>query len=139
MASAAGAAGFRASLDLGSKRMTYGVFYRRSSAIGTPAGFALERTTRCEKGLRENHKRTSPRRTSRTTSRRVGCNASKMSTGFCSPGNPGRDGNHPTCHSFRRGCSVIADFVLLPSMLVCESSGQQLLRSQHNRPKMRSI
>lgn len=52
---------------------------------------------------------------------------------------PGRDGNRPTCHSFQRGRSVIADFVLPPSVLVCESSGEQLLRSQHNRPKMRSI
>ena len=39
----------------------------------------------------------------------------------------------------RRGRSVIADFVLLPSGLVCESSGKLLLRSQNNRPKMRSI
>ena len=31
--------------------------------------------------------------------------------------------------------SVIADFVLLPSVLVCESSGEQLLRSQQNRPR----
>jgi hypothetical protein len=63
-ASAAGVAGFRESLDLGSKRMTYSVFYRRPSVfIGAPAGFALEglRTTRCEKGLRENHKGTSLR------------------------------------------------------------------------------
>jgi hypothetical protein len=45
------------------------------------------KTTRCEKGLRENHKRTSPRRESRTTSRRAGLSALKMSTGFCSPGN----------------------------------------------------
>src|ERR1035438_8640729 len=44
MASAAGVAGFRASLDLGSKRMTYSVFYRRSSAfIGAATGFVLER------------------------------------------------------------------------------------------------
>ncbi len=32
MASAAGVAGFRASLDLGSKRMTYSVFYRERVA-----------------------------------------------------------------------------------------------------------
>ena len=31
------------------------------------------KTTRCEKGLRENHNRTTPRRQSRTTSRRAGC------------------------------------------------------------------
>ena len=44
MAPAAGVAGFPASLDLGSKRMTYGVSYRRSSAfIGAPTGFAMER------------------------------------------------------------------------------------------------
>src|SRR3984957_17190630 len=44
MASAAGVAGFPASLVLGSKRITYGVFYWRSSAfIGAPTGFALER------------------------------------------------------------------------------------------------
>src|SRR3981189_3472293 len=36
MASTAGVAGVRASLDLGSKRMTYRVFYRRSSAIWAP-------------------------------------------------------------------------------------------------------
>ena len=42
---------------------------------------------RCEKGLRENHKGTSPRRKARTTSRRAGWSASKRSAGFCSPGN----------------------------------------------------
>ena len=45
------------------------------------------KTTGCEKGLQENQNRTSPRRRSRTTSRRAGWSASKMSTGFCSPGN----------------------------------------------------
>jgi transcription elongation factor GreB len=35
------------------------------------------RTTRCEKGLQENHKRTSPRRQSRITSRQAGWSASK--------------------------------------------------------------
>jgi transcription elongation factor GreB len=45
------------------------------------------KTTRCEKGLRENHTRTSPRREARTTSRGAACSASKTSTGFCSPGN----------------------------------------------------
>ena len=43
MASAAGVAAFQASLDLGSKRISYSVFYRRSSAIDAPTGFALER------------------------------------------------------------------------------------------------
>src|SRR5215469_3993825 len=36
------------------------------SVVAT-TGFALEGTTRCEKGLRENHKGTSPRREARTT------------------------------------------------------------------------
>ena len=37
--------------------------------------------------------------------------------------------------------SAIADFIFafLSSVLVCEPSGKPLLRSQHNRPKMRSI
>src|SRR6202162_6373984 len=42
MASAAGVAGFRTSLDLGSKRMTYSVFCRVSSATSSPTGFALQ-------------------------------------------------------------------------------------------------
>src|SRR4051812_22083475 len=45
------------------------------------------KTTTCEKGLRENRKRTRPRLQARTTSPRAGSSASKMSTGFCSPGN----------------------------------------------------
>src|SRR5437588_708361 len=43
--------------------MTYSVFYRRSSAfIGGTHWIRAGRTTRCGKGLRENHKGTSPRR-----------------------------------------------------------------------------
>ena len=45
--------------------------------------------------------------------------------------------------SFYTRCisSAIADFVFafLAGVLVCESSGKPLLRSQHNRSKMRSI
>jgi len=43
--------------------------------------------------------------------------------------------------SFYTRCisSVIADFVLHPCVLVCESSGKPRLRSQHDRSKMRSM
>ena len=58
-----------------------------SILFGTLHWILRGKTTRCEKGLRENQNRTSPRRRSRTTSRRAGCSALKMSTGFCSPGN----------------------------------------------------
>jgi hypothetical protein len=49
--------------------------------------FALERLRDANRVYEKNHKRTSPRRPSRTTSRRADLIASKMSTGFCSPGN----------------------------------------------------
>ena len=45
--------------------------------------------------------------------------------------------------SFYTRCisGAIADFIFafLSCVLVCESSGKPLLRSQHNGPKMRSI
>src|SRR5205085_8868956 len=63
-----------------------GTIYFLKSLVA-PLGFALEGLTVCEKGLRENRKEMSPPRESRTTSRRAACNASKTSTGFCSPGN----------------------------------------------------
>jgi hypothetical protein len=48
--------------------VTYGVFYRRSSAfIGGTHWIRPGRSTRCGKGLQENHKETSPRRKPRTT------------------------------------------------------------------------
>jgi len=51
----------------------------------------LGKTTRCEKGLREIHNRT-PRDAAQELHNASGWSASKMSTGFCSPGNAGRDG-----------------------------------------------
>jgi hypothetical protein len=57
----------RAADELPRTRMTCGVFYRRSSAfIEGTHWIRPGKTTRCEKGLRENHKGTSPRRQART-------------------------------------------------------------------------
>gem|GEM_PF-4890524 len=77
-------------------RKERGTASRMSGRVGHPPFIRVHwctnwiragKTKRCEKGLREDHKRTSLQRQSRTTSRRAGSSGLKMSIGFCSPGN----------------------------------------------------